>query len=450
MNTELTTLLDELKVILAQHNQEMMGTFLDENHAIDIALLFEDLEDEEILSFAGMVSDEEMADILEQAEEDDQDRIAGLIDDIALLNIFSCMSKDDIVDIIGRMKTDRKKRLIQLMKHDEKKSISKLLGYDEDSAGGIMNTEYIALRSDLNLNQAIDKIKQIAPKTEVLETIFVVNNRKALIGVCDLRDILVNDAKATLGDIMDDNVISIYPEMDQSEASSLVSKYDLNALPVVSHANVLLGIITLDDIIDVMEAEYSEDISRMAGTSEQEEIDSTLFESVKLRLPWLIVNLVTAFIASSVVKMFSGTIEQVTALAVAMPIASGMGGNAGTQTLSVLVRAITLKEIELSTGWKKVIKQIGVGLINGFVTGILAGTVLYFIYGNMYLGAIMVVAMIGNLMVAGIMGFLIPLILEKLKFDPALGSSIFVTTATDCCGFLFFLGLATIMLKYLI
>ncbi len=133
-----------------------------------------------------------------------------------------------------------------------------------------------------------------------------------------------------------------------------------------------------------------------------------------------------------------------------MPIASGMGGNAGTQTLSVLVRAITLKEIELSTGWKKVIKQIGVGLINGFVTGILAGTVLYFIYGNMYLGAIMVVAMIGNLMVAGIMGFLIPLILEKLKFDPALGSSIFVTTATDCCGFLFFLGLATIMLKYLI
>ncbi len=308
MNTELTTLLDELKVILAQHNQEMMGTFLDENHAIDIALLFEDLEDEEILSFAGMVSDEEMADILEQAEEDDQDRIAGLIDDIALLNIFSCMSKDDIVDIIGRMKTDRKKRLIQLMKHDEKKNISKLLGYDEDSAGGIMNTEYIALRSDLNLNQAIDKIKQIAPKTEVLETIFVVNNRKALIGVCDLRDILVNDAKATLGDIMDDNVISIYPEMDQSEASSLVSKYDLNALPVVSHANVLLGIITLDDIIDVMEAEYSEDISRMAGTSEQEEIDSTLFESVKLRLPWLIVNLVTAFIASSVVKMFSGTI----------------------------------------------------------------------------------------------------------------------------------------------
>lgn len=448
---ELELLKNELLQILHDSDVAELDNFIENNHAVDIAELFEDLDNEQLQHFFEMVSDdEEAASIFECAEEEEQDRICELLDDQRVLNLFTLIGNDDVVDIISRMKTKRRKELIQMMKHDDKKTIARLLGYPEDSAGGIMNTDYIALKDSLTVGEAINKIKDIAPKKEVLETIFVVNDRNALIGECDLRDIFSNDSSMTLYEIMNDNVITIYPDEDQSEASTLVSKYDLNALPVVSHANVLLGIITVDDIIDVMEEEYSEDISRMAGMGGQEEIDSTILESVKLRLPWLLINLVTAFIASSVVSCFDSTIDKVTALAVAMPIASGMGGNAGTQTLSVLVRAITLKEIDLKTGWMKVFKQVIVGIINGIVTGAAAGVVLYFMYGNPYLGLIIAIAMIGNLVVAGIFGFLVPLILDKLHMDPALGSSIFVTTATDCFGFLFFLGLATLMLQYLI
>lgn len=449
MQCDIDLLRDELIEILDHGNVEELKTLILNNHAVDIASLFSELDDKQLTKLLKNLDLEDAAALFEQADEDEQDRVCGLLEDQDLLNLFTYIGNDDVVDIISRMNTKRKKHLIQMMKHDDKKTIARLLGYPDDSAGGIMNTDYIALKSTLTLSEAIIKIKEIAPKTEVLETIFIINDRNALIGECDLRDILSNDSNLTLYDIMNDNIIKIYPEEDQSEASTLVSKYDLNALPVVSHANVLLGIITLDDIIDVIEEEYSEDISRMAGMGEQEEIDSSVLQSVKLRLPWLLINLVTAFIASSVVSMFDGTIDKVTALAVAMPIASGMGGNAGTQTLSVLVRAITLKEIDLKTGWTKVFKQVIVGIINGIVTGFIAGLVLYFMYGNIYLGLIICLAMIGNLIVAGIFGFLVPLILDRFNMDPALGSSIFVTTATDCFGFLFFLGLATLLIKYL-
>ena len=337
-----------------------------------------------------------------------------------------------------------------LMKTDEQKVIEQLLGYDDDSAGGLMTTEYIALNAQLTVVNALMKIKEIAPKTEVIETIFVLNDKKQLIGTADLRDILVSDEKTTLKEIMDDQVISVYPETDQEEVSLLVSKYDLTTIPVVNKNKALLGIITVDDIIDVIQEEHTEDMLQMHGVSKEESLDSTLFESIQMRLPWLIVNLATAFLASFTVKMFESTIEQIVALSATMTIVTGMGGNAGSQTLSIMIRSIALGEVHFKDCFPALIKEIFLGIINGLITGAVTGVIVYVLYGNFYLGIIICIAMIGNLVVSGFFGFIIPVALKAMHADPALASSIFLTTATDVLGFFIFLELANLFLPYLI
>ena len=331
----------------------------------------------------------------------------------------------------------------------KKKIITELLGYEDDTAGGIMTTEYIALKKDLTVSQALLKLKEIVSKSEVIETIFI-NDNKKIIGIANLRDILISPDSTKLEEITNTNFISVEPETDQEEVALLASKYDLNVIPVINKKNVLLGIITIDDIIDVIQEEQTEDVLRMAGVDKEENIDSTVFESIKMRLPWLIVNLVTAFLASLTVKIFEGTIAQVVALSAIMSIVTGMGGNAGTQTVSIIIRNIAMGKVELKDSLRLVIKEIILGLFNGAIIGILTGIIVTLIYGNCYLGVIIFLSMIGNLVISGICGILVPLILAKLKLDPALASSIFLTTATDVLGFFIFLSLAQVFLPKLI
>ncbi|MEG2770310.1 MAG: magnesium transporter, partial [Oscillospiraceae bacterium] len=332
----------------------------------------------------------------------------------------------------------------------DQKLMQQLLGYDEDTAGGIMTTEYIALNENLSAENALKKIKQIAPKTEVIEVIFIINASRELVGTADLRDILVAKDDTVMAEIMNDNVITVYPETDQENVSLLVSKYDLKAIAVINRKNSLLGIVTVDDIIDVIVEEHTEDMLRMGGVNEGENINSSLGESIKMRLPWLFVNLLTAFLASFTVSLFEGTIAQVVALAAAMPIVAGMGGNAGTQTLSIVIRSIALGEIDLKHNWKLLLKEVCLGLFNGAATGAVTGAILFLRYQNPWLGLIIFAAMIGNLVIAGFFGFVIPLVLKALKQDPALASAVFLTTATDVFGFFIFLGLAQLALPLLV
>ena len=312
-----------------------------------------------------------------------------------------------------------------------------------------MTTEYIALKKDLSISQAIQKIKEIVSSSEVIETIFIKDNKK-IIGITNLRDILIAPENSTLESITNKNFISVEPETDQEEVALLASKYDLNVIPVVNQNHVLLGIITIDDIIDVIQEEQTEDVLKMAGVDKEETIDSTVFQSIKMRLPWLIVNLATAFLASLTVKAFENIIAQVVALSAIMSIVTGMGGNAGTQTVSIIIRNIAMGKVELKDSLKLVIKEILLGIINGAFIGLLTGIIVALIYGNAYLGIIIFLAMIGNLVISGIFGILVPLILAKLKLDPALASSIFLTTATDVLGFFLFLSLAQVFLPKLI
>ena len=423
---------------------------LDEITSVDLALQLSDLEDNDIAEICAKLSDKELANILEKKKKKTQIRILDLLRNHRIINVFSYMSKDDIVDILGLINIGKSKELINLMKDGkDKKVITELLGYEDDTAGGIMTTEYIALKKDLTVSQALLKLKEIVSKSEVIETIFV-NDNKKIIGIANLRDILISPDSTKLEEITNTNFISVEPETDQEEVALLASKYDLNVIPVINKKNVLLGIITIDDIIDVIQEEQTEDVLRMAGVDKEENIDSTVFESIKMRLPWLIVNLVTAFLASLTVKIFEGTIAQVVALSAIMSIVTGMGGNAGTQTVSIIIRNIAMGKVELKDSLRLVIKEIILGLFNGAIIGILTGIIVTLIYGNCYLGIIIFLSMIGNLVISGICGILVPLVLAKLKLDPALASSIFLTTATDVLGFFIFLSLAQVFLPKLI
>jgi magnesium transporter len=238
--------------------------------------------------------------------------------------------------------------------------------------------------------------------------------------------------------------------MDQEEVARIASKYDLNVIPVVNKKNGLIGIITIDDIVDVIVEEQTEDALQIGGVDKEETIDSTVGESVRFRLPWLLVNLITAFLASFTVKAFESTIAQVVALSSIMSIVTGMGGNAGTQTVSIIVRNIAMGTVELKDGLKLLKKEFLTGLINGIFIGLITGVIIALVYKNAYLGLIIFLAMIGNLVIANVCGVLIPLILKKLKLDPAISSTVFLTTATDVLGFFIFLSLAKIFLPHLI
>ena len=440
----------DLKEALLTSDQDELVDVIESAYAIDVAIALEEFTDEEIISFAERIDAERMAQVFEQADEDLQIRLAELFGTDNMLKMFKFMSKDDIADILGDLPFNMRKRILQMMKQKDIQEIENLLLYEDDTAGGLMTTEYIALNGKWTVGKALNKIKEIAPKTEVIETVFVLNGRKELIGTADLRDILVEDNDTLLEEIMYDNIVSVPAEMDQEEVSHIVSKYDLKVVPVVNRKNSLLGIITVDDIIDVLFEEQTEDILKMAGVGTDEDVDTSILHSVRMRLPWLCVNLVTAFMASTVISMFEGTIAQVTALAAAMPIVTGMGGNAGTQTLSLILRNITLGELSLKEDWKLVFKEIVLALINGAIVGLIAGVVLFIIHGNIYLGVIMIAAMAANITIASISGFFVPLILKSLNVDPALASGIFLTTLTDIFGFLIFLGLANIFLPLLI
>lgn len=443
--------LNEMLLHATENNNSVELKELIGNHyPVDVATALFEFEDEELAALLNLLEAKEIAAIIEEAEEELQQGMIGLLESKKIVKFFAYMSPDDITDILGTIGVGQRKEILGMMKKSDSNEIQMLLGYGPDTAGGIMTTKYIALKSDLSMKDVLQEIRRIGPRTEIIETIFVVDKMNKLIGSADLRDILASPEEVRLEDIMNDNVLSVPPETDQEEVSLIVSKYDLKVIPVVSRKNVILGIITIDDIIDVIVEEQTEDLLMLSGVSKDEKVGSKISTSVSRRLPWLVINLVTAFLASFTVGLFEDVIIQVVALAAAMPIVTGMGGNAGSQTLSVVIRSIALGEVDIKNDWRYVFNEVGLGLINGLVTGLITGIILYVRYDNFFLGLIIMLAMIGNLIIAGFFGFLIPLALKKWNLDPAISSSIFLTTATDVFGFFLFLSLAKMFLPYLL
>jgi magnesium transporter len=356
---------------------------------------------------------------------------------------------DDAARLIDFLPDELSAEVLELMRRRESAQVESLLEYSDKTAGRIMNPQVFALNEDLTVGEAITEL-QNARDVEMVFYLYVVDARRHLVGVTSLRRLLLVSPETPLKRIMATDVTSVRVDTYQEEVARQVASYNLLAVPVVDEENKLVGVVTVDDVIDVIKDEATEDLLRLAGVSGDERISTPAAESLRKRLPWLGINLVTAFLAASVVALFEGTIQQVTALAVFMPIVAGMGGNAATQTLTVVVRGLALGELAWGNARSALTKEAVVGLGNGLVLGSVAAGVAWLTKGDPMIGLLLGMAMVLNMFVAATAGTLIPLGLKALKVDPALGSSVFITTFTDVVGFASFLGLATTFLRYLV
>ena len=367
-------------------------------------------------------------------------------DEIAVL--LAELPSDDAAALVDHLPDELSVEVLELMGHLNADEVQHLLEYEDQTAGRIMNPNVFALGEDVTAGEAIQAL-QTSREVEMVFYLYVVDARRHLVGVVSLRRLLLVSQETQLKRIMTAEMISARVDTDQEEVAREVANYNLLAIPVVDESNKLVGVITVDDVIDVIKDEATEDILRLAGVAADEHVFTSPLEAWKKRLPWLGINLVTATLAALVVREFQATVEQVVALAAFMTVVASMGGNAATQTLTVIVRGIALGELTWSNSSRALGKEALVGLGNGLVLGIAGALVAWVIVGNPYFGLILALATLINMLVASVAATLIPIALRAINVDPALASSVFITTLTDVFGFFAFLGLATIFLQYL-
>jgi magnesium transporter len=351
---------------------------------------------------------------------------------------------DEAADLVGGLDPEDQERI--LAEVEDREEIEDLLRYDPETAGGLMTAQVVTVRATDTTSEAIESLRRQAEEIEDFSQVYVVDEGDHLLGVLPIKRLVTSPGTRVVRDIMEDTEIRVTPEMDQEDVARLMSRYNVPAVPVVDGGGRLLGQVTFDDVIDVVEAEQTEDLLKFGGVSADEELAAPWTRAVQSRLPWLLVNLCTAFVAGGVVYLFQSELAKVITLTIWMPVIAGMGGNGGTQALAVTVRRVALGLIPQGKAASVVGKEILAGLANGMVVGSIAMVVALLLGHGPRLGLVVFLAMTGNLFVAGFAGALIPLLLSRFGIDPAVASSIFVTTFTDVCGFLMLFGLTIWML----
>lgn len=439
---------EELKQLLLDGNEEAIQAVIDDIHPVVILDLIH--EDEANASaLLAHLSDEVIADIVEAEEDEDKYELLKLFSDVKQKHILEEMSNDEVTDLLGELADEEQQQLLAKLNIEDRQDVKELMCYDEDSAGGLMTTEFISIRAKNTVRQTLEYLQRNTD-AETAYYLYVTDRQNVLKGVVSLRDIVSSTFETNMLEITNPNVITVRYDEDQEAVWKQFDKYGFVMMPVVDEENHMLGVITVDDMMDVIQEETTEDINRLGQVGKEERIDSRLVDSLKSRLPWLIINLFTAVLAAAVISFFEGTISQVVSLATIMPIVTGMGGNAGTQSLTIVVRGLSLGEMTKENAAKILIKEIGVGIFSGMVIGVLIALGAMLFEHNPMFGLVTGIAMFLNMILANIAGYFIPVLLEKCHVDPALASGVFVTTVTDVLGFLFFLGLATITLPYLL
>ena len=428
-------------------DDNQLTIILDEYHASEIAILFESLTKEDRQRIINLLPVEKASEIIsEMHEEAHPEELLLQLHPDKRTEIVEELDYDDATDIISQLEEHEQKEILGDLSESDASSIRNLLSYDEDTAGGLMNTEFIRIQLHLTKKDAIDEIIRQSEEIEEFYTIFVIDEKNVFHGIVSLKDIIKAKGNVQITELVKTDVAWVSPDTDQEEVARLISQYNITSIPVLDSQMRLLGRVTFDDVIDVLEDENTEDILKISGVSEDEELSGNWVEAVKSRLPWLIINLGTAFLASAVVRYFEPTIAKIAVLSAYMTIIAGMGGNAATQALAVTVRRISLYDLTDNQAYRTVLKEFTVGLINGAATGLIVFVFAFIFDGNTLLGLVIFLAMTGNLLIAGVTGAAIPLVLKRVGIDPAIASSIIITTFTDVFGFMLLLGLASKLL----
>lgn len=431
--------------------RQKLWNLLKNFHAPDIATLINHFTEREkiiLLTTLHENNNEKAAEVLSEIVPEDAAKLIQQIPVETAAKIFNDLPSDDIASILELVPEDLKNNLLTSLEKKPTEEVKELLEHEEETAGRIMSPNFYALNENTNVSDAVTAM-QLEGDVESAFYLYVVDDDFHLKGVVSLRQVLFSNPNTPLKNIMTTNVINVQTETDQEEAARIVADYNLVAVPVTDANGKLVGVITVDDIIDVIDQEATEDIYKMVSLDTTDRIQDSPFSSIKKRLPFLLLSLLTASVAPFVVNYFKGTIQQFVTLAVFMPLVAALGGIAGNQTVAIIVREIAVGQTEWISARKALFKEIIVGIINGIVIGSLLGLISYTLIGNPYLGLVLGLAIILNLFIAALVGTLIPLFLRLVKLDPALGSVNLLTMFTDSLGFLIFLGLGTLFLKYL-
>ena len=438
--------LEKIRDNIRSENIEFLKNNVLNLHHADIADIFEILSEEDRKLLAVCLENSLPAEVLASIDEQVLSEILDNYKPGILGDLIGKLDTDEAVYVIENIDIDRREALIKQIPSAERKLIRQALEFPEMSAGRLMQRDYVAVPKYWNVGQVIDYLRGSVKVPDQFYSIFIVDPKHVPVGTVPLHRIMRNKRNIVLTDIMIDDPVVVKVNTDQEDIAYLFEKYDLTSAPVVNARNRLIGMITVDDVVEVIQEEAEEDMLKLAGVSGDTDLYMAAWKTARSRFSWLFINLLTAILASISIGFFEGTIKQIVALAVLMPIVASMGGNAGTQTLTVAVRAIATRELNPSNSLRVFGKEILVGLINGIVFAVIVGLVAALWFGEHGLGIVIALAMMFNLLVAGFFGASIPIMLQKLKVDPALGASILLTTVTDVVGFFVFLGLAQLML----
>ncbi|SIN81996.1 magnesium transporter [Vannielia litorea] len=424
-----------------------LTALLEPLHAADIADLIEQMGEGPRSDFLALWGDNIDGEILTELDETIREDVIAALSPEALTEAVRELDSDDVVDLVEYLEEDQQEQILEALPAADRIAVEEALSWPEESAGRLMQREVVRAPEHWDVGQMIDFMRAEGQELpEQFYHVILIDPKLHPTGYVALGRILASPRRTLLRDIAEDSFRTVPVDQDEGEVAYAFNQYHLISVPVVDHSDRLVGVITIDDAMAVLDLEAEEDLLRLAGVHDESRVTDSVWETTKLRFPWLAVNLVTAILASLVIDQFEEVIAQLVALAVLMPIVASMGGNAGTQSLTVAVRAIATKDLTGSNVLRVIRRETAVGLLNGLAFALLMGLIGWFWFGTAMLGAVLALAMIINLLVAGLAGILVPVLLDRFNIDPALASGAFVTTVTDVVGFFAFLGLAAVML----
>jgi magnesium transporter len=429
-----------------KQNLEELKHLLDKLHPADIAYILEALPLEERLIIWNLVKTEFDGDVLLETSDAVRESLITDMDSEELVAAAEQLDADEIADLAPDLPRAVIDDVFRSLPIAEREQLRAAMSYPEDAVGALMDFDVITIRENVKLEVVLRYLRRLDELPDHTDQLFVVDRNEHLKGVLLVSRLLVSDPDVEVTQVMTKEMIKLHPDDNAEQAAHAFERYDLVSASVVDSDGKLLGRVTVNTVIDFIREKAENEALNLAGLSEEEDLFAPVLKSVKNRWVWLAVNLVTAFIASRVIGIFEDSIEKLVALAALMPIIAGIGGNSGNQTITMIVRALALGQVSTDSAWKLIAKEIGVSAVNGLIWGIVVGIFTYVIYQNASLGLVMTMAMILNLLLAALLGVLIPLTLRKFGRDPALGSSVMITAVTDSGGFFIFLGLATILL----
>jgi magnesium transporter len=437
---------DLVESLVHKQNLNILQHKLDQLHPADVAYILESLPLDDRLMVWDLVKAERDGEILLEASDAVRQTLIADMDSDELLAAAEQLNTDELADLAPDLPKDVLQDLMYSLDTQNRERLQSALSYPEDTVGAIMDFDIVTIRDDITLEVVLRYLRRLPKFPDHTDKLFVINRDDILQGVLPLKRIILNDPETQVGDIMSTDAVVFHPEDMSDQAAMAFERYDLVTAPVVDNNRKLVGRITVDTVMDIIREEAEADMLSWAGLREEEDFFASIWKSVQNRWAWLAINLVTALVASRVIGLFEGSIEKIVALAALMPIVAGIGGNSGNQTTTMIVRGLALGQISGYHMKSLLKKEVGVALMNGLVWGSVLGLIAYWLYRSPALGLVMMSAMTLNLLLAAVIGVVIPLVMNKLDRDPAVGSSVLITAITDSGGFLIFLGLATIFL----